>query len=102
MLISGDPDSGKTMLGLQILENLSKITRVCFFSFAFPIEHYLKRRDERSSSLNAESFFIIDEGFDINEVANNIKELYKQKGVKFFLIDSQMRLTTPQARAGEE
>lgn len=102
MLISGDPDSGKTMLGLQILENLSKITRVCFFSFEFPVEHYLKRKNESSSGLNAENFFIIDEGFDINEVANNIKELYKQKGVKFFLIDSQMRLTTPQARAGEE
>lgn len=47
------------------------------------------------------NFYLINEGYDIAEVANNIRQLYKE-GVKFFLIDSQMRLSAPQGRNMEE
>lgn len=44
---------------------------------------------------------IINDGFDINEIADNIKFLARQ-GVKVFLIDSQMRIEVPKARSMEE
>ena len=100
MLIFGEPEAGKTMFSLQILENLSKYTKVCFFCFEFTINDYLKRRSN-SSFVNRDNFFIINDGYDINEVANNIKSLYK-KGVRFFLIDSQMRVTNTGRNSEEE
>ena len=100
MLVFGEPEAGKTMFSLQILENLSSYTKVCFFCFEFTINDYLKRRSN-SNLVNPTSFFIINDGYDILEVAQNIKGMYKQ-GVRFFLIDSQMRLTTTKGRNTEE
>ncbi|TLD83941.1 hypothetical protein LS70_003795 [Helicobacter sp. MIT 11-5569] len=100
MLVFGDPEAGKTMFSLQILENLSKTTKVCFFCFEFTINDYLKRR-ANSSFVNSDNFFIINDGYDINEVTQNIKNLYK-KGVRFFLIDSQMRVTNTGRNSEEE
>ncbi len=101
ILISGDPEAGKTRLCLQILENLAISNKVCFFCFEFTAEQYIRTRlkeDKRDSFAN---FYLINEGYDIAEVANNIRQLYKD-GVKFFLIDSQMRLSAPQGRNMEE
>ncbi len=100
MLIFGEPEAGKTMFSLQILENLSKYTKVCFFCFEFTINDYLKRRGN-SSFVQSDNFFIINDGYDINEIAQNIKSLYK-KGVRFFLIDSQMRVTNTGRNSEEE
>ncbi|PZT47716.1 hypothetical protein B6S12_07595 [Helicobacter valdiviensis] len=100
MLLSGDPEAGKTMLGLQILENLAKSTKVGFFCFEFTIEQYIRRK-EKNPALFFNNISVINEGYDIFEIARNIKQMYKN-GVKFFLIDSQMRITTPQTRSMEE
>lgn len=100
ILISGDPEAGKTRLGLQIIENLAQNHKVCFFCFEFTIENYVRSRMKEPKAY-FKNLKIIDEGYDINEIANNIKNLYKE-GVKFFLIDSQMRITSPQARNMEE
>ncbi|MDY2584073.1 RAD55 family ATPase [Helicobacter sp.] len=100
MLIFGEPEAGKTMFSLQILENLSKYTKVCFFCFEFTIDDYLKRRGN-CSFVQSDNFFIINDGYDINEIAQNIKSLYK-KGVRFFLIDSQMRVTNTGRNSEEE
>ncbi len=100
MLISGDPEAGKTRLGLQILENLARFNKVCFFCFEFTAENYVRQKEKELLSFY-ENIFVINDGYDINEIVRNIKELYKQ-GVKFFLIDSQMRITSPQARNMEE
>lgn len=99
MLISGDPEAGKTMLGIQILENIARAQKVCFFCFEFTIEQYLKIAAQKR--LNKQNIYIINDGYDINEVALNIKQLYKQ-GVRAFLIDSQMRLVSPAGRNMEE
>lgn len=100
MLISGDPEAGKTRLGLQILENLAKFNKVCFFCFEFTAESYVRSKEKELLAFY-ENIFVINDGYDISEIARNIKDLYKQ-GVKFFLIDSQMRITSPQARNMEE
>lgn len=100
VLISGDPEAGKTTLGLQILEYISKTQRVCFFSFEYPIYTYLKRRAS-AKHLNPQNMIIIDDGYEIYQVCAHIKALYKQ-GIRVFLIDSQMRLISPNGRNMEE
>ena len=100
VLISGDAEAGKTSLGLQLLENIARIYPVCFFCFEFTIEQYLKRKTQKTL-FKQENFFMINDGYDIHEIAQNIKILSK-KGVNVFLIDSQMRITSPRARNMEE
>ena len=101
VLISGDPEAGKTTLGVQILEYIAKEHKVAFFCFEFTINQYLSLVKKTGRRINENNFFIINDGYDINTLAQNIKNLYRQ-GVQFFLIDSQMRITTPQARNMEE
>lgn len=101
VLIGGDPEAGKTMLGLQILENIAKIHKVAFFCFEFTIEKYLERVEEKNVKTNYENVLILNDGYHIHELADNIRSLYRQ-GVKVFFIDSQMRLTHTQGRNMEE
>ncbi|WP_066389561.1 RAD55 family ATPase [Helicobacter himalayensis] len=100
VLISGDPEAGKTTLGLQMLEHISKKHKVCFFSFEFPIYQYLKAKDTKKG-FNANNLIIIDDGYELYNIAQNIKTLYKS-GVRVFLIDSQMRISSPNGRNMEE
>lgn len=101
VLISGDPEAGKTTLGLQMLENISHYARVGFFSFEFTIEQYIRAKQAERKPPNLENMYIINEGYELYTIAQNIKNLYRQ-GVKVFLIDSQMRITSPQGRNMEE
>lgn len=102
MIMGGDPEAGKTTLGLQILENLARKNKVCFFCFEFTKDAYFKAKTQRGMHEALKSnMILIDDGYNIAEVANNIKALSKQ-GVKFFLIDSQMRVTNAQGRNIEE
>lgn len=100
MLIFGEPEAGKTMFSLQILENISFKTKVCFFCFEFTVNDYLKRR-ANSSFVKAENFLIINDGYELEEITRNIINLSKE-GVKFFLIDSQMRVQNNKGRNNEE
>lgn len=101
VLISGDPEAGKTTLGLQMLENISHYARVGFFSFEFTIEQYIRAKQAERKPPNLENMYIINEGYELYTIAQNIKNLYRQ-GVKVFLIDSQMRITSPNGRNMEE
>ena len=99
ILISGDPEAGKTMLGTQIIENIAKRHKVAFFCFEFTIQSYLKAKERTNT--NTDNIIVLNDGYNINEIAHNIKELYRQ-GVNVFLIDSQMRINSPQGRNMEE
>lgn len=101
VLISGDPEAGKTTLGLQILENISHYAKVGFFSFEFTIEQYIRAKQSERKPPNLQNMYIINEGYELYTIAQNIKNLYRQ-GVRVFLIDSQMRITSPQGRNMEE
>lgn len=101
ILISGDPEAGKTRLGVQILENISKKFKVCFFCFEFTIQDYLQSLQKSKKQLNAENMILINDGFDIHELLSNIKALYK-KGVRVFFIDSQMRISSNEGSNMEE
>lgn len=91
ILISGDPEAGKTMLGVQIIENMINQHKVGFFSFEFQVCKYVNLAKDRD--LNRNNLIIIDNGYDINEVASRIRKLHKT-GVNIFFIDSQLRLTS--------
>lgn len=105
MLVSGDEESGKTTLCVQILEELAKSTKVCFFSFEFTVEQYLRSFKELNKKTRFENFFLINDGYELSQITENIKKMARA-GVKFFLIDSQMRIevsnTTKQALNMEE
>lgn len=101
VLISGDPEAGKTTLGLQVLENISHYAKVGFFSFEFTIEQYIRAKQAERKPPNLDNMYIINEGYELYTIAQNIKNLYRQ-GVKVFLIDSQMRITSPNGRNMEE
>ena len=90
VLISGDPEMGKTSLCLQVVENISRLHKVAFFCFEFTIWDYIKKR-QNNTHFNKENLIILNEGYNIFEMENNIRILAK-KGVKVFFIDSQMRV----------
>lgn len=100
VLISGDPEAGKTMLGTQIIENIAREHKVAFFCFEFTIKSYLKAK--ANTKLNKQNMIVINDGYNINDIAQNIKDLYKSQGIRVFLIDSQMRITSPAGRNMEE
>lgn len=102
VLISGEPEAGKTSIGVQILENVSQGHKAAFFCFEFTARQYIASKLELNRNFaNNENLYIINEGYEVGEVAENIRVLTKM-GVKFFLIDSQMRLETKKARSMEE
>lgn len=101
VLISGDPEAGKTRLGLQILENIAKNHKVAFFCFEFTVEQYLKIVVEKNVKTNFNNVIILNDEYHIFEIAENIRNLYRQ-GVRVFFIDSQMRITHTQGRNMEE
>lgn len=114
VLISGEYEAGKTSLALQILEFLSLQHKTALFSFEFPIKKYVIKKHEKLSrdvmqgylsQFQLESIlnnmYIIDDGMEITQVTNNIVYL-QSTGVKFFVIDSQMRLNMEDSRSMEE
>lgn len=90
ILISGDPEMGKTSLCLQIIENISKRHKVAFFCFEFTVWDYVKKR-QNQRHFNKDNMMILNDGYNIFEMENNIRILAK-KGVRVFFIDSQMRV----------
>lgn len=92
VLISGDPEAGKTMLVMQILKNVSKNAPVCLFAFEFTVDSMIELQlDTEGKNYQNPNLHIIDDGFDILDIEAEIKGK-AAIGVKFFVIDSQMRI----------
>lgn len=114
ILVSGEYEAGKTSLCLQIIENLSKYHKTCLFSFEFPVDTYILKKipkldkqvmqgvlSSQHKDNIIQNMIIVDHGMNVSDVSNAIVFLANQ-GVKFFVIDSQMRLNAEQARNTEE
>lgn len=89
VLVSGDAEAGKTALCTQIIENIASYAFVCFFCLEFTVKQYINRREK--IGFNKNNFFIINNVYNIHEVARHISIMAK-RGCKVFLIDSQLRL----------
>ena len=101
ILISGDYEAGKTTLTTQMIENMSAKEMVCFFCFEFTLSAYVRRRREYPNPLfKKENLITITNGYDIREIRDTIITLNKKKGIKVFLIDSQMRIENNNTKVG--
>ncbi|MFP5952432.1 RAD55 family ATPase [Helicobacter pylori] len=94
ILLSGDPEAGKTLLGVQYITNAQQKHKVTYFGFEFSVRKHLETLNSKDFKINKENYFIDDLSCEINELVSQIKGLAKE-GHKLFIIDSQMKIQAP-------
>ncbi|MDD2267491.1 DnaB-like helicase N-terminal domain-containing protein [Sulfuricurvum sp.] len=92
ILVSGDPEAGKTILTMQILKNITKMNPAVLFAFEFTTDSLVKLQMRvESEAYENVNLQIIDDGYDIVDLEREIK-IWAKRGARFFVIDSQMRI----------
>lgn len=92
--IGGESGAGKTMLTLQILNNVAGYFGSLFLSFEMPRWKMAKRMKKfEKESKGFHNYFITDSGRDISEVKRTIKKWVAKHNIRFVVIDSEMKLT---------
>ncbi|MGL2391945.1 RAD55 family ATPase [Helicobacter pylori] len=94
LLLSGDPEAGKTLLGVQLLMNAHQCHRVTYFGFEFSVRKHIETLKSKNFNIKAENYFIDDQSCELNDLIAQIRSLSKE-GHKVFLIDSQMKIQAP-------
>ncbi len=94
VLLSGDPEAGKTLLGVQFLMNAQKQHKVTYFGFEFSVRKHIETLKGKNFNIKAENYFIDDQSCELNDLISQIRSLAKE-GHKVFLIDSQMKIQAP-------
>lgn len=88
--IAGENFSGKSTLVLQILGNIAESSKCLFFSFEM-YENLLAKKIETLTDNQLNNLLIEQYRNDLDEITGLIK-LYASRGVKFFAIDSKMKI----------
>ncbi len=94
VLLSGDPEAGKTLLGVQFLMNAHQQHKVTYFGFEFSVRKHIETLKSKNFKIKAENYFIDDQSCELNDLISQIRSLAKE-GHKVFLIDSQMKIQAP-------
>ncbi|WQY20317.1 helicase DnaB [Helicobacter pylori] len=94
ILLSGDPEAGKTLLGVQYITNAQQNHKVTYFGFEFSVRKHIETLNSKNFKLNKENYFIDDLSCEINDLVSQIRGLAKE-GHKLFIIDSQMKIQVP-------
>ncbi|WP_232255603.1 RAD55 family ATPase [Helicobacter pylori] len=94
ILLSGDPEAGKTLLGIQYITNAQQKHKVTYFGFEFSVRKHIETLSSKAFKINKENYFIDDLSCEINELVSQIRGLAKE-GHKLFIIDSQMKIQAP-------
>ncbi|GAA8833705.1 hypothetical protein VN1336_02440 [Helicobacter pylori] len=94
ILLSGDPEAGKTLLGIQYIANAQQQHKVTYFGFEFSVRKHIETLNSKDFKINKENYFIDDISCEINELVSQIRGLAKE-GHKLFVIDSQMKIQAP-------
>ncbi|BAJ55066.1 RAD55 family ATPase [Helicobacter pylori] len=94
VLLSGDPEAGKTLLGVQFLMNAQQQHKVTYFRFEFSVRKHIETLKSKNFDIKAENYFIDDQSCELNDLISQIRSLAKE-GHKVFLIDSQMKIQAP-------
>ncbi|MCQ2679358.1 helicase DnaB [Helicobacter pylori] len=94
ILLSGDPEAGKTLLGIQYITNAQQKHKVTYFGFEFSVRKHIETLKSKNFKINKENYFIDDLSCEINELVSQIRGLAKE-GHKLFIIDSQMKIQAP-------
>ncbi|PDW30724.1 helicase DnaB [Helicobacter pylori] len=94
VLLSGDPEAGKTLLGVQFLMNAQQSHKVTYFGFEFSVRKHIETLRNKNFDIKADNYFIDDQSCELNDLISQIRSLSKE-GHKVFLIDSQMKIQAP-------
>ncbi|GAA9258659.1 hypothetical protein TH0127_15220 [Helicobacter pylori] len=94
VLLSGDPEAGKTLLGVQFLMSAQQQHKVTYFGFEFSVRKHIETLKSKNFNIKAENYFIDDQSCELNDLISQIRSLAKE-GHKVFLIDSQMKIQAP-------
>ncbi|MGL2837951.1 RAD55 family ATPase [Helicobacter pylori] len=94
VLLSGDPEAGKTLLGVQCLTNAQQKHKVTYFGFEFSVRKHIETLRQKDFNIKADNYFIDDQSCELNDLIFQIRSLAKE-GHKVFLIDSQMKIQAP-------
>ncbi|EJB40644.1 hypothetical protein HPHPA4_1572 [Helicobacter pylori Hp A-4] len=94
VLLSGDPEAGKTLLGVQCLTQAQQQHKVTYFGFEFSVRKHIETLREKRFTIKPENYFIDDQSCELNDLIFQIRSLAKE-GHKVFLIDSQMKIQAP-------
>ncbi|WP_387304466.1 RAD55 family ATPase [Helicobacter pylori] len=94
ILLSGDPEAGKTLLSVQYITNAQQNYKVTYFGFEFSVRKHIDTLNSKKFKLNKENYFIDDLSCEINELVSQIRGLARE-GHKLFIIDSQMKIQAP-------
>ncbi|WQU13347.1 helicase DnaB [Helicobacter pylori] len=94
VLLSGDPEAGKTLLGVQCLTQAQQKHKVTYFGFEFSVRKHIETLREKNFNIKADHYFIDDQSCELNDLIFQIRSLSKE-GHKVFLIDSQMKIQAP-------
>ncbi|MBS3015455.1 ATPase domain-containing protein [Helicobacter pylori] len=94
VLLSGDPEAGKTLLGVQFLMHAQQQYRVTYFGFEFSVRKHIETLREKKFNIKADHYFIDDQSCELNDLIFQIRSLAKENH-KVFLIDSQMKIQAP-------
>lgn len=92
--IGGESGAGKTMLTLQILNNVAGHFGSLFLSFEMPRWKMAKRMKKfEKEAKGFDNYFITDSGRDISEIKRTVKRWVSKHEIKFVVIDSEMKIT---------
>lgn len=94
VLLSGDPEAGKTLLGVQCLTQAQQNHKVTYFGFEFSVRKHIETLKEKRFAIKVDNYFIDDQSCELNDLIFQIRSLSKE-GHKVFLIDSQMKIQAP-------
>ncbi|OPG39801.1 helicase DnaB [Helicobacter pylori] len=94
ILLSGDPEAGKTLLSVQYITNAQQNHKVTYFGFEFSVRKHIETLNSKKFTLNKENYFIDDTSCEINDLVSQIRGLSRE-GHKLFVIDSQMKIQAP-------
>ncbi len=94
VLLSGDPEAGKTLFGVQCLMSAQQQHKVTYFGFEFSVRKHIETLKSKNFSIKADNYFIDDQSCELNDLIFQIRSLAKE-GHKVFLIDSQMKIQAP-------
>lgn len=94
VLLSGDPEAGKTLLGVQCLMHAQQQYKVTYFGFEFSVRKHIETLKDKNFKVKGENYFIDDQSCELNDLISQIRSLSKE-GHKVFLIDSQMKIQAP-------
>ncbi|MGL2407654.1 ATPase domain-containing protein [Helicobacter pylori] len=94
VLLSGDPEAGKTLLGVQCLTQAQQTHKVTYFGFEFSVRKHIETLKDKNFTIKGDHYFIDDQSCELNDLIFQIRSLAKE-GHKAFLIDSQMKIQAP-------